>query len=795
MLRAHQHRAVDAILAGVRDGERCCLVSACGTGKTLTSADVSRQVAPADGVLCLVPTVELLAQTVREWAGYLGRSAGRVIAVCNEYEVRHAGWGAAAALTGLDVLVTTNPGRLAAELVGRVTVVSTYASLPVIQAAHATHGAPAWRLVVIDEAHRTAGREGKAWAAVHHDYAVPAAKRLYMTATPRIVTGKGPTISMDDEKIFGPVAHRLTFAEAIELRLLADYRLVVGVVTDAELAALTDRTVFTVDGRSVPARMLAAQIALGRAIGEYGLRRVISYHNRVAAATRFAITLPAALSLLPQAERGGRAVAAWSVSGRSTPQHRRLVLDNLRDPGDRTVLAANAKVFGEGIDVPALDGVMFVDPRMSTVDAVQGVGRGLRIGDDPDKVATILVPVLTTEDDLAAERFDAGWEAVWQLVRALRAHDERIDTRLERVMTVSRSKAAAAASRELPWLAVTGAPVPANFADRVQLKAARILDGGAWQESYEAAAAFYAEHGHLQPPDHVQHRTPSGYPLGKWLNEQRNRYRQGLLTPERVALLEQIAMVWDPEDAAWQTHFNDLRAWRTEHGDATPPPPLRNWLTRQRVAYQSGRLTPERTTALQSLGVDLTPKETGWKLGLDHARQYRAKHGDLHVPGGWQAPDGYKLGPWIARQRDLHRSGRLAAERVAALDALGMIWDANEHRWQEGLTHARAYHATHGDLHVLKTYVAPGGFRLGTWVDFHRQRHAAGRLSADRTQTLERLGVNWYRNAARTEPSTPPTTPSTAPVAPVVHFTEPPKPPEPWTAPATPAVLFLPPTT
>ncbi|MEH1124752.1 DEAD/DEAH box helicase [Micromonospora sp. CPCC 206061] len=768
----HQRQAIRAILSGARDGERSTLVSACGTGKTLTAAEVSRRIAPTAPVSYFVPTVELLAQTVREWIAYLGRSAGRVIAVCEGREVRHAGWGAADGLAALGVLVTTDAARLAAELVDdRVTVFATYASLPVIQEAHARHNARAWELVVVDEAHRTAGREGKAWAAVHDDSAVAARRRLYMTATPRIVTGKGPTISMDDEKVFGPVVHRLTFAKAIQLGLLADYRLVAAIVTDAELAALTEREVLTLDGRPVPARMLAAQIALARAVGDYDLRRLITYHSRIAAATRFAATLPNALSLLPSSERGDRPVAAWAVSGRSTGQHRRLVLDSLRAPGERTVVAANAKVFGEGIDVPALDAVMFGDAKQSTVDVVQAVGRTLRKGDDPAKVATVLVPVLTTEEDLAAERFDRAWDGVWQVVRALRAHDERLDTHVESARASRSGSTGAGKARELPWLVATGRQVPAGFAGRVRLQAAQLF-ATAWQDSYEVAARFYAEHGHLIPPNTDEH-----YRLWKWLIKQRWSRRHGLLSKEQIEMLDKIGMIWDTAEATWQRQLAELRDWYAEHRSLPPPgTPGERWVRHQRQLYSDGDLLRHRAAALQAVGIDLDPFRTAWERFVAAAEQYRLDHGDLLVPTKWRTPDGYGLGEAVGRVRQQYRKGRLPADRVRTAERLGMVWNPYEERRQRGLAEARAYHAEHGHLRVPVEYIAPSGFKFGTWLSTRRQEYRQGCRDESWVAVLNALDPQWasYTRHGERAPTHEPT---------------PPPPPRP---PAAPAVVFLP---
>ncbi|MFD6791574.1 DEAD/DEAH box helicase family protein, partial [Streptomyces anthocyanicus] len=236
-LRPHQQEAVTAAVKALRVHARATVVAACGTGKTLIAARTTARLTPRGRTLVLLPTLDLLSQTARSW-----RTAGRkgtTVAVCSARQASdHTPAG--------DLPMTTSPAELTALTTtgGPVTVYATYASLPAVVTAHQTHSLPPWDLLVVDEAHRTAGRLGKAWAAVHHDDQVPARHRLYLTATPRIWDadteadrdGDASTVaSMDDETLFGPVAYRLTLSDAIDLGLLADYQILVPVIDDTTL--------------------------------------------------------------------------------------------------------------------------------------------------------------------------------------------------------------------------------------------------------------------------------------------------------------------------------------------------------------------------------------------------------------------------------------------------------------------------------------------------------------------------------------------------------------------------------
>lgn len=744
----HQVDAVQSWCGQVGDGERGTIVAACGTGKTLIAAEASVRVAPDEPVLVTVPTVDLLAQTAREWLDHLGSGGvGRLVAVCNMPQMRQAARQAGVSLRGLQV--TTDPGTLAAWMsTGRVTVVGTYASLPVIRAAYALHDARRAGLLVVDEAHRTAGEIGKPWAMVHDDVAVPARRRLYATATPRIIGDDQQAISMNDTKVYGPVTFRLGFADAIELGLLADYRLVVAVVTAEEIARLRAGETLTVDGRPRPARMLASQIALARAIGDYDLRRLLVYHNRVAVAAHFAQTLPDAVALLTEPERPPWPVVGWSASGRSNFAHRAKVLAQLREPGQNTVVVCNARLFTEGVDLPALDGVAFDEPRTSIIDVVQGVGRALRIGGQPGKTATVVVPVLTSEAALSQQLAHRDWQTVWRVVRALGAHDERVEERLKHARQIHRRADAAARTAVLDWLTADGPGVPDDFADRIRLRVVthaateRVQDG--WAHYYPLFAAYHAEHGHLRIPS-----DPSLGPMHSWLTRQRRLHAAGKLPADRVAALQRLRIVWDTSAHQWDAFYAEYRQWRQQeqHGEpAAASESLRGWCSRQRALHRAGTLPPDHQRLLDEVGFDWEPIRTEWDTALEHLRSYRQQHGNLLVPQRFVCADGYPLGTWVSNRRNERRRGQLTLSTMqrAELDQIGMIWDPNEYRWQEGLAAARAYHQQHGHLLVPQDCVyGDNAHRLGEWISNRRADYRRGQLSPERQSDLDRLGMVW----------------------------------------------------
>jgi superfamily II DNA or RNA helicase len=734
------------------------VVAACGTGKTTIGAAVSHQVAPGGRVLVIVPTLELLAQTARAYAAYLGAAAGVIGAVCSEQAATIAAAEIRTEMAHLHAGVTQDPAVLAWWLSrpGRITVLATYQSLPVIAAAHATGNARPWDLAVVDEAHRSAGRTDRAWHVIHDDHAIPAARRLYMTATPRIMSSEAyETTSMDNPAVFGDEAYRLTFAKAISTGLLADYRVAVSVVTDQEIAALAEpasRRIVAAGGPAVPAEMLAAQVALLKACAEWDLRRVITYHRRVARAHRFASTLLNAADLLA-AEQKPAQVRAAAVDGSMRLTERHGILRHLSAPGRRTVVVSNARVLTEGVDVPELDAVMFADPRDSTTDVVQAVGRALRRGSTGGKVATIIVPILLgSAESPGAALEDSRFAVVWRVVRALRAHDERLadwlDERRVRCTTED-EHGSAGRLHDLPeWLTVRGTTVNAGFADALQVRLVEATTS-AWPGGLAHAAAYHAEHGDLAVK--TQHVTPGGYPLGQWISAQRDRRKAGTLTRDQVAALDALGMIWDAHASSWGRGLAAAAAYAAANGHLRVPQrhvtatglPLGAWLSNQRSRRARGSLSRHRAAALEELGMVWDALSLRWEDGLAAVREFHTGHGHLDVPESWPDAHGVNLCMWLQERRQDYRDGCLAPGRVKALEELGIAWFPHDRKWERGLAALREFHASNGHAQVPRGYRAASGLSLATWINNKRTAYRAGQLPPDRVTALEYLGVIW----------------------------------------------------
>ncbi|MFE7497577.1 Helicase associated domain protein [Streptomyces albidoflavus] len=743
-LRPHQKDAVAAATRTLRNHPRASVIAACGTGKTLIAARTAARIAPRGRVLVLLPTLDLLSQTIRSWH-QAGRK-GPAIAVCSARQaLDHEPFGA-------NVPLTTNPAELAALTAqagnGPLTVYATYASMPAVVAAHRDHHQPAWDLTAVDEAHRTAGRLGKAWAAVHHDNQLPAARRLYLTATPRIWddttdtqsdgdSGGEAAASMDDEALFGPVAYRLTLSDAIDLGLLADYQILVPVITDTDLRDwLATGPGAGVDGL----RLAGRQVATLRAIHDHRLRRVLTFHHRVADARAFATTLTTTATTLPARLRPLGLWADW-ISGTHPPQlRRRLLLEFASHTADTPAVLSNARVLGEGIDVPAIDAVVFADPKNSPVDTVQAVGRALRQQPGAGKKATLVVPVYLTPDEDPDDLLGAdAYTPLWRTIQALRANDDRLEARLADPRT---HRPTAPAEDPEAWLRFDR---PTRADDVALALSLRVLapKSAEWRRGLSAARRYHRTHHHLDVATDFE--DAHGYPLGRWLAWQRHLKATGALDTARAHALDRLGIIWDPRQQAFDRGLVHAAAYIAVHGHLAAPVdtvhdgfPLGRWLASQRSRTPG----PERAVALTALDPWWNPPwPLTWQRAYHAARQHLA------------ADTTDDPAPWLAAQRA--RADHLHLDQRRLLNDLGLdVPDTpsssstdssvprRERAFQRYLAAARAFRDREGHLKVPQRHVEEidgEQVRLGQWLSNINRRRSA--LSEERRVALAELGL------------------------------------------------------
>ena len=464
-LRPHQKTALQKVKEGFEKAERGKLIMACGTGKTFTSLRIAEDIAGKGGfVLYLVPSLSLMAQTVREWTNDADLPQAS-FAVCSDVHVgkrKSNDDSVEITVHDLEYPATTCADKLAQKTAAiedgdkmRV-IFATYHSIQVIADAQKLHGMADFNLVICDEAHRTTGvtladEDESNFVRIHKQEHIRAHKRLYMTATPRLFADKVKKAakdenvelcSMDDAQKFGETFHTVSFSYAVENGLLTDYRVIVLAVDEGVVSRSIQKRL---TGENAELNLDDATKIIGcyRALAKLDIKPSPSgNHDPMRRAVAFCKSIKASKLIKREFSE---VVNEYNdhideslrvhcevdhVDGTFNATSRNALLQWLSDdaPNDVCRILSNAKCLSEGVDVPALDAILFLHPRKSQVDVVQSVGRVMRLAPGKE-MGYVILPVgipagVTAEQALQSNE---KYKVVWQILNALRAHDDRFN--------------------------------------------------------------------------------------------------------------------------------------------------------------------------------------------------------------------------------------------------------------------------------------------------------------------------------------------------------------------------------
>lgn len=482
-LRDHQISAVGNVVTGFATADRGKLIMACGTGKTFTSLKIAEQLAGTGGrVLFLVPSLALLSQSLTEWTQE-SEIPIHAFAVCSDSDV---GKKRKAADDDFQMLAhelqypaTTDGKRLATEVSKRhdaahlSVVFSTYHSIEAIHEAQA-HGLADFDLVVCDEAHRTTGatfesQDESTFVKVHDAAFIRAKKRVYMTATPRIfgdlakATAEKDNVTlygMDNEEWYGKELHVITFSEAVKRGLLVDYKVIVLSIEESHVNRRI-QNLLKDENNQLRVDDAAKIIGCWKALAKQGLAETLQGDETpMSRAVAFCqvIELPKGgkthkVSSKQIAGMFQKVVEAYQASAEDEEmadlvceaahvdggmnageKEDKLKWLKAQPPENTCRILSNVRCLSEGVDVPSLDAVLFLTPRNSQVDVVQSVGRVMR--NSPGKTrGYVVLPVVIPAGVEPHEALNDNqtYKVVWQVLQALRSHDDKFDAMVNKL--------------------------------------------------------------------------------------------------------------------------------------------------------------------------------------------------------------------------------------------------------------------------------------------------------------------------------------------------------------------------
>lgn len=534
-LREHQQTALNAVAAGLKDAERGKLIMACGTGKTFTSLKIAERLAgKGKRVLFLVPSLSLLSQTLTEWTQE-SETPLHSFAVCSDSDVgkkRKTEDDAVQVFTHeLRYPATTKADRLAAEMLKRhdaehmSVVFSTYHSIDVISRAQHERGLADFDLVICDEAHRTTGAtfgddDESNFVRIHDGADIRAAKRLYMTATPRIYgdsakvkaeSGEVTLCSMDDEALYGKELFVINFSEAVQRGLLTDYKVLVLTVEESTISRRL-QDMLKDENNQLKVDDAAKIVGCWKALAKQGLheqligddepmKRAVAFCQVISpnykgtkhkvSSVNIAEMFQSVVEAYQESEEIDEAsrltCEAEHVDGGMNASQKEAKLKWLKAeaPANTCRILSNVRCLSEGVDVPALDAVLFLTPRNSQVDVVQSVGRVMRNAPGKKRGYVVLPVVIPAGmEPHEALNDNQTYKVVWQVLQALRSHDDSFDAMVNKLDLIGSDP------RKMEVIAIT------DKAEKKAKKAAGTSNGKAGKGQYgigEKRAKYDAE--------------------------------------------------------------------------------------------------------------------------------------------------------------------------------------------------------------------------------------------------------------------------------------------------------------
>lgn len=471
--RPDQREMIDLCKAGFDGGhDRGKLIMACGTGKTFTALRMAEEVCGTGSlILYLAPSIALVAQSMRAWANQ-ARWPLKVAVVCSDAKASNTTedtWESS--LADVPYPATTDAAELHAQLAapyadGLTVIFSTYQSIQVVSDAQRM-GLKQFNLIICDEAHRTTGtvsgeqaqEEASEFVKVHDNAIISAARRLYMTATPKIYGERVKKqahaddyviSSMDDESIYGPEFGHISFGRAVDEGLLSDYKVIALTVSEDAVSQAYQLAMTGEDGKEFELPEAAKIIGVWKGLVNQGekagrvLHNAVAFCNTIAESKRTAEFFMKVVDSYRETEHSASTenliCQLDHVDGSMDAVTRKRKLDWLADPNDGTAqepicrILTNARCLSEGVDVPSLDAVLFMQPKRSEIDIVQAVGRVMRKFEGKE-YGYIILPVIIPSGMSEQEALDASdaYAIVWKVLQALRSHDERLEARINAI--------------------------------------------------------------------------------------------------------------------------------------------------------------------------------------------------------------------------------------------------------------------------------------------------------------------------------------------------------------------------
>ena len=429
---------------------------------------------------------------------------------------------------------------------------------------------------------------------------------------------------------------------------------------------------------------------------------------------------------------------------------RRDLINSLKElDGHEIGLLTNARCLSEGVDVPSLDGVAFVDPRGSQVDIIQAVGRAIRKS-GKKTIGTIVLPVFLEAGDDPDTVIDASnFKPVWDVLKALRAHDEVLADTLD----VYRTNMGLGVSRKSDRIEKIIFDLPRHIDDGFSNALTTQIvkhSTDSWHFCFGLYSHYITENRTVKIDNRF--KTDDGFALGAWVNAQRRYFKAGELSQNRIEKLENLSgWSWDPFEDAWNSAFEIFKEYYSANQTTVIGKDiyvkgfgLGSWVHTQR--QNKKRLSADKISKLEELtGWMWNPRQEAWLMNLTKLKQFVAENNRMPIKGE-RSEDGTKIGDWAVKQRN--RRNELSTERKRSLESIPKwVWNVDNHLWQAHYGALSSYLAKNGWDDFRQTTISDEGLNIGSWVTAQRVSYKKNRLVSERIELLEAIsGWVWDKN-------------------------------------------------
>lgn len=805
--KPHQIKAIESCEEFFEIENRGQLIMPCGAGKTITSLWIKERLNPKN-TLVLVPSLALLRQIKEDWAKQKS-DFYHYLCVCSEADIDKNNDNESDSIIAhtyeIGGRVTTN-SEVIIDFLRRdfdKIIFSTYQSLPQIEKALQNTDFQ-FDFILCDEAHKTAGTSSGIFSIVHDNKRIPALKRLYMTATPRVLSDNikkklGDNLAyaydMSNPAIFGYEFYRMSFKDAIDKDILVDYKIITIGISHKQIAELIKERRYISDKNTI--EDIANNYALEIVMKQYDATHAITFHSRVKYAEEFSMRH----KLLFEN------VKTMSVNGNQSTNARNILMTDFKNASKAVI--SNARCLTEGVDVPAIDLVYFCDPKNSKVDIVQATGRALRKDKRKDKkMGYIVIPIYhQNQDEVDKAISNSNFKNLISVIRALCDQDERLQ---DEINQLAYGKGKKTNFSKLEFLSSEifseGKVHLLGFEEKLKNN---LFNQVIEKNSDNWDLWFLQLKDYLEINNSEYPTTKSSPKLYSWIAAQRNFYKKNQLSYEQVKKLKSIDFIWDAHSHSWDIQFKVLEKHAQEKGfEPNKRTDIGIWLTTQKTAIKKGTLSNERTEKINSVKFKGTVVEAEWHIRFNDLVAYRNKNSnkwpnadrenkdkpenkiaifcqqmrkyyrsnslsdfwidklisiDFNFEGhgdNWQKtyetlkrylyenrmlPDvSSNLYNWALRNRNRYVDGLLDNNKKRLLDDINILSFFKSRTWDDWYNDIKAFYDLSGSLPTFNA-----DKQLGAWLSTQRAAFKKGELSNEQKEKFEELGIIWDGNEAK----------------------------------------------